>query len=251
MGDNADGGGQKSGGRPGKSYLVLESQGYIVGRTLGSGSYARVKWAYDINRKHKVAIKIIKKKKADSEYLQKFLPREVEAMRVLSKHYAIVKFYQIIETTSRHFFIMEYAEKGDLLRAIKTQGFVSEEQAGQWFIHLYDGVKYMHIKGIVHRDIKCENLVIDGNNVLKLTDLGFAKKIGKSKSGNALLSETYCGSYAYAAPEVLKGIPYDPELSDVWSMGVVLFTMVSFCLISFNFKLKSLLLLTLRPHQKK
>ncbi|KAH3692543.1 testis-specific serine/threonine-protein kinase 4-like [Dreissena polymorpha] len=209
-----------------KAYRILESQGFIVGRTLGSGSYARVKCAYDMNRKHKVAVKIINKQKSFDEYLNKFLPREVEAMRILTNHYSIVKFYQIIETTSRYFFIMEYAEKGDLLNEVKARGTIPENQAGRWFINMFDGVKYMHGKGVVHRDIKCENLVIDAHYTLKLTDLGFAKKIGKNKSGDSLLSETYCGSYAYAPPEILKGIPYNPELSDVWSMGVVLYTML-------------------------
>lgn len=64
------------------------------------------------------------------------------------------------------------------------------------------------------------------NYVIKLSDFGFARGQMKSKSGVPLLSETFCGSYAYASPEILKGIPYQPQLSDVWSMGVVLFAMV-------------------------
>ncbi|WAR13305.1 TSSK4-like protein [Mya arenaria] len=216
----------KSGEKSNKSYKILESQGYIVGRTLGSGSYARVKCAYAIHKKHKVAIKIINKKKSFDDFLVKFLPREIEAMRILSKHYALIQFYQIIETTSRYFFIMEYAERGDLLTEVKSRGRIPEVQAGRWFVHMYDGVRYMHRRGIVHRDIKCENLVLDGKNVLKLTDFGFAKKIGRAKSGGPLLSETFCGSYAYAAPEILKGVPYNPVMSDIWSMGVVLYTML-------------------------
>lgn len=209
-----------------KAIRLLESQGFIVGKSLGNGSYANVKSAYDINRKHKVAIKIINKRKPFDDYLTKFLPREIEAMRELGQHYALVRFYQIIETTSRYFFIMELAENGDLLSEIKAREYIQEDQAGKWFINMYDGIKYMHCKGLVHRDIKCENLVLSKENILKITDFGFAKKIGKAKTGGALLSETFCGSYAYAPPEILKGTPYNPELSDVWSMGVVLYTMV-------------------------
>ncbi|KAL4234626.1 Testis-specific serine/threonine-protein kinase 4 [Mactra antiquata] len=212
--------------KPSKMFKILETQGLIVGKTLGSGSYATVKSAYDMNRKHKVAIKIINKKKAQDEYLTKFLPREVEAMQTFGKHYAMIHFYQIIETTSWHFFIMELCDSGDLLTEIKNRGYIEEDQAGQWFIHLYDGTKYMHSKGIVHRDIKCENLVLTKQNTLKITDFGFAKKITKTKSGTTVLSETYCGSYAYAPPEILKGTPYNAELADVWSMGVVLYTML-------------------------
>lgn len=193
---------------------------------MGAGSYAKVKSAYDIHRKHKIAIKIINKKKAYDEYLTKFLPREIDAMKTLSNHYSLIKFYQIIETTSRYFFIMELAENGDLLTSIKAKTTIAEDLAGKYFMHLHDGIKYMHGKGLVHRDIKCENLVLDKKDILKITDFGFAKRIGRSKTGSPVLSETYCGSYAYAPPEILKGIPYDPEVADVWSMGVVLFTMV-------------------------
>ena len=213
--------------RTNKAYHLLEAQGIIVGKTLGSGSYATVKSAYDINRKHKVAVKIINKKKAFEEYLTKFLPREIEAMRGIGNHANVVAFYQIIETTSRYFFMMELADGGDLLEAIRTKKMIEEGQAGIWFTHLYDGLYHLHTKGFVHRDIKCENLLLDKENNLKITDFGFAKKIVKSKSGQLATSETYCGSYAYAAPEILKGQPYDAGLAEVWSTGVVLYTMVS------------------------
>ena len=209
-----------------KAYQILETQGIIVSKTMGSGSYATVKSAYDVNRKHKVAVKIINKKKAFDEYLVKFLPREIDAMRNGGKHPNVVTFYQIIETTNRHFFIMELADGGDLLNAIKSSKTISETQAGKWFTQLYNGLNHIHSNGFVHRDIKCENLLLDSENNLKITDFGFAKTIGKNKNGGPLLSKTYCGSYAYAPPEVLKGIPYDPVFADIWSMGVVLFTMV-------------------------
>ena len=213
--------------RTNKAYHLLEAQGLIVGKTLGSGSYATVKSAYDINRKHKVAVKIINKKKAFDEYLNKFLPREIEAMRNIGNHANIIAFYQIIETTSRYFFIMEIAEGGDLLDAIRSKKTIEEGQAGIWFTHLFDGLYHLHTKGFVHRDIKCENLILDKENNLKITDFGFAKKIVKNKSGHHVSSETYCGSYAYAAPEILKGQPYDAGLAEVWSTGIVLYTMVS------------------------
>lgn len=212
--------------RSNKAYHLLEAQGIIVGKTLGSGSYATVKSAYDINRKHKVALKIIIKKKAYDEYLNKFLPREIETMRSIGQHPNIVAFYQIIETTSRFFFMMELAEGGDLLEAIKEKKTIEEIQAGIWFSQLFAGLYYLHGKGFVHRDIKCENLLLDKERNLKITDFGFAKKIMKTKSGSPQLSETYCGSYAYAAPELLKGQPYEPCSAEIWSMGVVLFTMV-------------------------
>lgn len=76
------------------------------------------------------------------------------------------------------------------------------------------------------RDIKCENMLMDSSFNLKLSDFGFARSQLKTSSGQYVLSETFCGSYAYASPEILKGIPYQPHYADVWSCGVVLYAMV-------------------------
>lgn len=212
--------------RNSRRFQILESQGFIVGKTLGHGSYATVRSAYDVNRKHKVALKIISKRKAPEDYLTKFLPREIEAIKVL-KHPSLIAFYQVIETTTRYFLVMELGYV-DLLDTIRRKKLIEEDQAGIWFRQLHDGLYYMHAKALVHRDLKCENILLDLNNNLKITDFGFAKKIVKTKTGDVKYSETYCGSYAYAPPEILKGTPYDPYLADVWSLGVVLFTMVMY-----------------------
>ncbi|KAL3859711.1 hypothetical protein ACJMK2_009915 [Sinanodonta woodiana] len=204
---------------------ILESQGIIIGKTLGKGSFAVVKCAYDVNRKTKVAVKIISKKEANYEYLNKFLPREMDTMRMCN-HPNLISVYQLIETTSRHFIVMEFVQNGDLLELIKQHKHVEEAIAGRWFTQLYDGIAYLHDRNTAHRDIKCENLLLDQHFILKVSDFGFSKQVLKAKSGTVALSETYCGSYAYAAPELLKGIAYNVFLSDVWSMGVVLYTMV-------------------------
>ncbi|XP_077982380.1 testis-specific serine/threonine-protein kinase 4-like [Glandiceps talaboti] len=196
-----------------------------MGETLGHGSYATVKWAYSTKHKCKVAVKIVSKRKAPEDYLAKFLPREIEVIKHL-KHPNLICFLQSVETTSRVYLIMELAENGDLLDYIKSNGAVSETQAGIWFHHLVAGIEYCHGQGVVHRDLKCENLLLNKHNVLKITDFGFARGSMLPKDGRVILSETYCGSYAYAPPEILRGIPYDPNMGDIWSMGVILFTMV-------------------------
>lgn len=123
---------------------------------------------------------------------------------------------------------MEYAENGSLLDLIRKESFIDEEpRAKNWFAQLRDAIGYCHDHGVVHRDVKCENLLMDGSFNLKLSDFGFARGNMKPRSdGSPVLSETFCGSYAYASPEILKGIAYDPLLSDVWSMGVVLYAIV-------------------------
>ncbi|XP_074644541.1 testis-specific serine/threonine-protein kinase 4-like [Tubulanus polymorphus] len=212
--------------KPAKPLTVLETHGYTVGHTLGHGSYATVKSAFSSKHKAQVAIKVISKKKAPTDFLEKFLPREIEVVKIL-RNPNVVCFLQSIETTSRVYLIMELCTHGDLLDMIRKQGFIKEPQAAQWFHQLAGGIKYCHSKGVVHRDLKCENLLLDGRLNLKVTDFGFARSSMVSKpGGQKILSETYCGSYAYAPPEILKGSPYEAVLADIWSMGVILFTMV-------------------------
>lgn len=147
---------------------------------------------------------------------------------------------------------MQYAENGSILDLIHKNKRISEARACHLFRQLMAGIEYCHSQGVAHRDIKCENILLDKNNVVKLVDFGFAKcyrSVPKSKGEEKLdaliaqkssqpvkppkdpkadqnLSETYCGSFAYASPEILKGIPYDPFVSDIWAMGCVLYTMV-------------------------
>ena len=88
------------------------------------------------------------------------------------------------------------------------------------FRDLIEGISNCHRWGIVHRDLKCENLLIDKDNHLKIADFGFAR----TYEGREL--ETYCGSFAYAAPEIILGQPYNGVMTDIWSMGVILYAMV-------------------------
>ncbi|CAH1732095.1 testis-specific serine/threonine-protein kinase 4-like [Aphis gossypii] len=204
---------------------VLESHGYSVGRSVGSGSYATVKIAHSERHKCNVAIKIVSKLQEAPDYLEKFLPREIEVVKGL-KHENLIRYYQAIETTHRVYIIMEYAENGCLLDIIKRDGKIDDDRARKWFMELVNAIEYCHKKGVVHRDIKCENLLMDTNYNIKLSDFGFARNNMIKKNGQMKTSNTFCGSYAYASPEILKGIPYQPNASDIWSIGVVLYAMI-------------------------
>ncbi|XP_013929428.1 PREDICTED: testis-specific serine/threonine-protein kinase 4 [Thamnophis sirtalis] len=215
---------------------VMDQYGYQIGKAIGHGSYGTVYEAYFSKQKSMVAIKIISKKKASEDYLTKFLPREIQVMKSL-RHKYVISFYQAIETTSRHYIIMELAPSGDVLEWIQKSGACSEALAGKWFSQLTLGIAYLHGKGIVHRDLKLENLLLDKRENIKISDFGFSKMVApqtqppptpsyRMMSCFSHLSQTYCGSFAYACPEILLGLPYNPFLSDTWSMGVILYTLV-------------------------
>uniref|UniRef100_A0A5F9D365 non-specific serine/threonine protein kinase n=1 Tax=Oryctolagus cuniculus TaxID=9986 RepID=A0A5F9D365_RABIT len=205
---------------------VLKRRGYIMGINLGEGSYAKVKSAYSERLKFNVAVKIIDRKKAPTDFLEKFLPREIEILAMLN-HRSIVKTYEIFETSDgKVYIVMELGVQGDLLEFIKTRGALHEDDARKKFHQLSSAIKYCHDLDVVHRDLKCENLLLDKDFNIKLSDFGFSKRCLRDDSGRIILSKTFCGSAAYAAPEVLQGIPYQPKVYDIWSLGVILYIMV-------------------------
>ena len=198
----------------------LHQHGYILGRTLGSGAYAKVKKAIDLNNHgRRVAIKIVNKKKAPRDVVTKFLPREIRTLQMIV-HENVIKCYDVIDTDDALYIVMEIADGGDVLDYINKRTRLTESVARLLFHDLLSGVEKCHTMRVVHRDLKCENLLLSGKMLLKISDFGFAREL----EGKNL--ETYCGSYAYAAPEVILGQPYVGEPADIWSMGVILYAMV-------------------------
>lgn len=201
---------------------ILEDNGYEKIQEVGVGTYAKVITAYSAKEKNIVAIKIISKQTTSSTFKRKFLHREIDVVRGLN-HPNIIKYYRSIETTHRIYIIMEYAKNGSLLDMVRKENYFSEPKARHVYHQLIDALEYIHSRGIVHRDIKCENILFDENDVLKIIDFGFASC---NKESRRAMSETYCGSRAYCCPELLKQKPYQPHSADIWASGVVLFAMV-------------------------
>ncbi|NWI11725.1 TSSK1 kinase, partial [Crypturellus soui] len=204
----------------------LGKRGYNVGVTLGEGSYGKVKAAYCERLKCNVAIKIIDKRKTPQDFLEKFLPREIAALKRMN-HPSIVRTYEIFETfVGKVYIIMELGVRGDLLDYIKVTGAMKEDIAKRKFLQLASAIRYCHDMDLAHRDLKCENILLDKDLNIKLSDFGFSRPLNRDENGQIVLSKTFCGSAAYAAPEVLQGVPCNPKFCDIWSLGVILYIMV-------------------------
>ena len=198
---------------------VLNAGGYVLGKTLGTGTYGKVKYAHSLRLKCPVAVKIVSRKVAKDVHL-KFLPRELDALRCL-RHRNIIQLVDVLETQEHMYIVMELAEGGDLLDYINKKRFLSDDDAKALFHDLVDGLLECHRLNFVHRDLKCENMLLSKNFRLKITDFGFARRFSETQK-----LQTYCGSYAYAAPEIIIGEPYFGPTADIWSSGVILYAMV-------------------------
>ncbi|MEN2498579.1 MAG: Testis-specific serine/threonine-protein kinase 4 [Marteilia pararefringens] len=205
-------------------------EGYKVGSVIGRGSYAVVKMAKNEKSKKLYAVKIISKPNAPQDFLNRFLPREIAVMKKIRSD-RLIGVHKILDLETKAFLVIEFAHNGDLLRILKKQKRFSNFQVSKWSKEMIDGIDYMHNAGIVHRDLKCENILLDKSLSCKISDFGFARFLtfrptdNNSRNLNTdQLSSTFCGSYAYAPPEVLRGIPYNCFLSDVWSLGVIIYT---------------------------
>ncbi|NXG07576.1 TSSK1 kinase, partial [Sakesphorus luctuosus] len=204
----------------------LRKKGYCLGTTLGEGSYGKVKCAYSHHLKHNVAIKIIDKKKISQNVLEKFLPRELEALKRLH-HPAIIETYEIFETSlGKVYIVMELAENGTLLSYLSVKGPMEEGLARAKFQQLASAIKHCHNSDFAHRDLKCDNVLLDHDLNFKLIDFGFSKPLSRDVNGKIILSNTFCGSLAYSAPELIERVPCDPRVSDMWSLGIILFAML-------------------------
>jgi len=193
---------------------------YRLLKTIGKGNFAKVKLAKHIPTGKEVAIKIIDKTQLNAGSLQKLF-REVRIMKTLD-HPNIVKLYQVIETEKTLYLVMEYASGGEVFDYLVLHGRMKEKEARAKFRQIVSAVQYCHQKKIIHRDLKAENLLLDSEMNIKIADFGFSNEF---VPGNKL--DTFCGSPPYAAPELFQGKKYDGPEVDVWSLGVILYTLVS------------------------
>ncbi|KAJ2080109.1 hypothetical protein H4R24_003314 [Coemansia sp. RSA 988] len=197
---------------------------YLLLQTIGEGEFAKVKLAVHKDTSEEVAIKLIKKESIDTEVKLSKIKREIAALKAVNFNY-IVKLYDIIETERYIGIVIEYASGGELFDHILAHRQLKESDACRLFAQLIAGVGYLHSSNIVHRDLKLENLLLDRNRNIKITDFGFANQF--RGPGDDLMS-TSCGSPCYAAPElVVSDGPYVGTAVDIWSCGVILYAMLA------------------------
>jgi protein-serine/threonine kinase len=229
---------------------------YILGQTLGEGEFGKVKMGWKKDGGVQVAIKLIRKESlaGNATRLPKIY-REISILKEL-QHPNIVRLHEFVETERHMGIILEYASGGELFDYILNHRYLKDPAARRLFAQLVSGVGYLHKKGIVHRDLKLENLLLDRHKNIIITDFGFAntfnandelneeqehrisdkefvKREGldlQNKEGfrRGDLMQTSCGSPCYAAPElVVSDGLYTGRKVDVWSCGVILVSLLT------------------------
>ena len=224
---------------------------YVLGQTLGEGEFGKVKLGWKKDGSVQVAIKLIRRESlgTNPSRLPKIY-REISILRELS-HPNIVRLHEMAETDRYIGIILEYASGGELFDFILNHRYLKDNAARRLFAQLVSGVGYLHKKGIVHRDLKLENLLLDRNRNIIITDFGFAntfdprdeltdeieynltdrefvkrrdlERVQENGSRKGDLMQTSCGSPCYAAPElVVTDSLYTGRKVDVWSCGVIL-----------------------------
>jgi len=192
---------------------------YDVIKTIGKGNFAVVKLARHIITKAEVAIKVIDKTRLDEVNLKKIY-REIQILKLL-RHQNIIELYQVLETSTTIYLVLEYASKGEVYDLIFNVERLKEDEARKIFFQALTAIEFCHKNNIVHRDLKAENLLLDADGNVKLADFGFGNFYQPGK-----LLDTWCGSPPYAAPEVFEGKLYEGPHPDIWSLGVVLYVLV-------------------------
>ncbi|NXS07073.1 HUNK kinase, partial [Neodrepanis coruscans] len=171
-----------------------------------------------------VAVKVIDKKRAKKDtYVTKNLRREGQIQQMI-RHPNIAQLLDILETENSYYLVMELCPGGNLMHKIYEKKRLEEHEARKYIRQLILAVEHLHRAGVVHRDLKIENLLLDEDNNIKLIDFGLSNCAGILGYSDPF--STQCGSPAYAAPELLARKKYGPKI-DVWSIGVNMYAMLT------------------------
>ncbi|XP_035549100.1 CBL-interacting serine/threonine-protein kinase 24-like [Juglans regia] len=195
---------------------------YEVGRTIGEGTFAKVKFARNTETGESVAMKVLAKTTILKHKMVDQIKREISIMKIV-RHPNIVRLHEVLAGQTKIYIILEFVSGGELFDKIVHQGKLHENECRRYFQQLIDAVAHCHNKGVYHRDLKPENLLLDGKGNLKVSDFGLS---ALPQQGAGLLRTT-CGTPNYVAPEVLGNQGYDGAAADLWSCGVILYVLMA------------------------
>ena len=193
---------------------------YLLGEALGEGAFAKVRLATQIHIKEKCAIKIVDKRLIEGTKDIQRLKKEIKILKSI-RHKNIIQLFDIMESKTNLYFVLEYCKGGELFDYIVKNKRLKEGEACIFFQQIINGVEYLHNQGIIHRDLKPENLLLDYKNNIKISDFGLSTFFSKNN-----FLQTACGTPFYAPPEMLEGLQYNGESSDIWSCGIILYAML-------------------------
>ena len=194
-----------------KNYIVYET-------VIGKGSFSTVFKGYDTINKYNIAIKRVELDENNTKKVNKLIEREINIMKNLNNK-NVLKLYDIITDKNYIYMILEYCENGDLYKFLKKRP-LKEEYCKRYMKQIAEGLKYLLGENIIHRDLKPQNILIDRNYNIKLSDLGFARYYEEDT-----MLKTLCGTPLYMAPEIMNYKDYD-DRADLWSLGVILYEML-------------------------
>ncbi|CAI9760079.1 unnamed protein product [Fraxinus pennsylvanica] len=197
---------------------------YELGRTLGEGSFAKVKFARNVETGESVAIKILDKEKVFIHKMIGQIKRKISTMKLI-RHPNVIRMYEVMASKTKIYIVMEFVTGGELFDKIATKGRMKEDEARKYFQQLINAVDYCHSRGVYHRDLKPENLLLDANGILKVSDFGLSALPQQVREDGLL--HTTCGTPNYVAPEVINNKGYDGAKADLWSCGVILFVLMA------------------------
>ncbi|KAF5768054.1 putative protein kinase CAMK-CAMKL-CHK1 family [Helianthus annuus] len=197
---------------------------YEVGRTIGEGTFAKVKFARNSETGEPVALKILDKEKVVKHKMAELIKMEIATMKLI-KHPNVVRLYEVMGSKTKIFIVLEFVTGGELFDKIVNHGRMHEDEARKYFQQLINAVDYCHSRGVYHRDLKPENLLLDASGNLKVSDFGLSA-LSRQVRDDGLLHTT-CGTPNYVAPEVLNDRGYDGATADLWSCGVILFVLLA------------------------
>ena len=195
-----------------------EISNYKYIKTIGEGTFGKVKLATHIITGEKVAIKILQKNLIKDKNQYNRIEREIKYLKLFN-HPNIIQIYEVLESSSSFYIVMEYAPGGELFNYIVEKEKLTEKETSFYFYQIIQAVKEIHKKKICHRDIKPENLLFTKNKILKIIDFGLSSEYDEYLS-------TPCGSPCYASPEMIRGKKYNGLSIDLWACGIILFAML-------------------------